>query len=330
MAQVGNHLPLNGYMAANDPLLGEVDEWRSEKISTEHGVPVLYHADSSYFSMIGRLCLEEKGTPWHSRLVDIHYKSENLEPWYLAISPGACVPTLVTSSKVVPESLDIIRFVDANLPGVPLTPRTPEARQRMEDFIKLHYSFEIEDLTISYLMKTVLPMRIFKPDFAGTVPRLEAMKASHPEIQETIDRKIKQQKDRVKKLKNYEQLYDVTKPKVIHALDELEEALSSGGGPFICGTDYSLADVLFTCLLCRAVWSKPLVEEIEDRPHVQQYWDMVQSRPSFKSADMWLAMRPSKIGHLVASKLEQPCSYCCPMLLVITLVVLLLCGVIKF
>lgn len=318
-------------MAEGDPLLGEQDAWRGDEIELEDGVPILYHQDSSYFSMIARLCLEEKQTPWRSRLTDIHKKMEHLEPWYLAISPGGCVPTLVTASTVVPESLDIIRFIDANLAGgISLTPKDTELRQRMEHFIKLHYSFEVEDLTLSYLMMTILPIRVMMPKMmAGTVPRLKALKKEHPEIKETIDRKIKQNNARVEKFKNYEELYESTEEKVLDALDELENTLSSGG-PFICGEEYTLADVLFTCLLCRAVWAKPLVAEIEERPHVAEYWDMVQSRPSFESADMWPSMRPGKIIGMLGPKLALPCCCCCCVVLpALVLLALYLCRVIS-
>ena len=37
------------------------------------------------------------------------------------------------------------------------------------------------------------------------------------------------------------------------ALDVVEERLSEGGGPFICGEDYTLADVCFTCTVARCV-----------------------------------------------------------------------------
>lgn len=76
-------------MAASDPLLGEHDAWRGDDIEAEDGVPVLYHADSSYFSMIARLCLEEKQTPWRSRLVDIHKISiRSWSNWSLGTWPS--------------------------------------------------------------------------------------------------------------------------------------------------------------------------------------------------------------------------------------------------
>lgn len=236
------------------------------------------------------------------------------------------MPTLVTTSGAVPESLDIIRFIDAHFHGISLTPKAPELLLRMEHFIKLHYSFEIEDITIAYLLKTVLPMRLMMPRMVGgTIPRLKALKENHPEIRETIDRNIQQNNNRVEKFKNYNELYDETKDKVLDVLNELEDTLSSGG-PFICGAEYSLADVLFTCLLCRAVWSKPLVAEIHDRAHVAEYWDMVHSRASFQSADMWPAMRPGKLVGMLGPRLALPCC-CCP---AFVLMALYFCGVISF
>ena len=84
---------------------------------------------------------------------------------------------------------------------------------------------------------------------AGTIPKLERMKEDHPEIKETIDRKIAQNKARAQKFQNHQRVYEEVSEKTLKALDTLDEVLTTGGGPFICGQEYSLADVLFTCFL---------------------------------------------------------------------------------
>ena len=64
-------------MAEGDPKVGQVDSWRGDKITTstrDDPIPTLYHTDSSYYSQLVRLVLEEEGIQYKSRNVDIHSK----------------------------------------------------------------------------------------------------------------------------------------------------------------------------------------------------------------------------------------------------------------
>src|SRR5262245_23284361 len=79
--------------------------------------PRLYHAASSYYSMIARLALVENGHGFESVLVDIHRRREQLEPAYVRLNPGMTVPTLVdvpgAPPRILADSRDILRFAFA-------------------------------------------------------------------------------------------------------------------------------------------------------------------------------------------------------------------------
>jgi hypothetical protein len=62
-------------MAAVDPMLGKNHAWQGGLISRST-TPTLYHSEGSYYSMIARLCLAEKGVAYKSRLVDLHTQTE--------------------------------------------------------------------------------------------------------------------------------------------------------------------------------------------------------------------------------------------------------------
>ena len=49
------------------------------------------------------------------------------------------------------------------------------------------------------------------------------------------------------------------------ALDTLERKLEDCGGPFLCGSEYTLADCLFTCVLARLGMISMLEETFKSR-----------------------------------------------------------------
>ena len=85
---------------------------------------------------------------------------------------------------------------------------------------------------------------------------------------------------------------------------QLEEILTSANtvlatNPYICGSEYSLGDVLFTCLLFRLEGS-----QLSNRQSVSDYYKRIQERPSFKKTFHSFAIQKSK-AILVVSALPS-------------------------
>ena len=72
----------------------------------------------------------------------------------------------------------------------------------------------------------------------------------------------------------------------MHAhLDELEAALASSDGPWIVGTQFTLADVGMMVILERLAEVDWLgVFLTPERPRVQAYWEALKARPSYATA----------------------------------------------
>ena len=70
--------------------------------------------------------------------------------------------------------------------------------------------------------------------------------------------------------------------KIMKILDVIEENMKDG--KLIYGSDYTLADCVFTCLLARLSAVNLLEDTLENRPKLSAWWNVVQGRPSFKSA----------------------------------------------
>ena len=77
-------------------------------------------------------------------------------------------------------------------------------------------------------------------------------------------------------------------PALLHHLALLEEELEKGGGPWICGDRFTLADVSWIPILDRmeltTFWDS--VDQ-SSFPRVWQYWNNIQARPCFKEANLF-------------------------------------------
>src|SRR5262249_44616608 len=73
-------------------------------------VPRLYHAPSSYYSMIARLALAEGGVAYHPVFMEIHVRTRQQEPDYVRLNPNMTVPTLVLADRILDQSRDIAEY----------------------------------------------------------------------------------------------------------------------------------------------------------------------------------------------------------------------------
>jgi glutathione S-transferase len=66
----------------------------TEPAKSSGAEPRLYHAPSSYYSMIARLALAEGGIAHEPVFVDIHFRMSQQQPDYVRLNPNMTVPTL--------------------------------------------------------------------------------------------------------------------------------------------------------------------------------------------------------------------------------------------
>ena len=101
--------------------------------------PRLYHALSSYYSMIARLALVEGGIAYESRAIDIHFRMVQQQPDYVRLNPNMTVPTLVLPDRILDQSRDIAEYAlgvgEATIDG------------DTKSWLDLHYGYPIEELT---------------------------------------------------------------------------------------------------------------------------------------------------------------------------------------
>ena len=106
--------------------------------------PRLYHAPSSYYSMIARLALREGGRAYEPIFVDIHFRMAQQEPDYVRLNPNMTVPTLALPDRTLPQSRDIAEYA--------LGVADDELDAETRSWTDLHYGFPIEEFTFGGML----------------------------------------------------------------------------------------------------------------------------------------------------------------------------------
>ncbi|CAE8704883.1 unnamed protein product [Polarella glacialis] len=176
----------------------------------------------------------------------------------------------------------------------------------MEAFIKHAIAYDVEAMTMGYaadwnpVFRTLGPTQIL-----SLVPKLEKIKEVNPDLTAVCDRKVEQNKQRVVNIFGPPNGFAKGLTSFEHACGLLETQLKAGGGPFIGGAEYSIADVLYTNMLARGNWIKPAREAVAERPLVAEYWKRMQARPSFQAAGIQASFTvPGKVKEAMVPKFK--------------------------
>jgi ganglioside-induced differentiation-associated protein 1 len=236
----------------------------------------LYHHGGSVCAAKVRLTLAEKGLEWKGHWVDI-MAGDQFRPEYLKLNPRAVVPTLIHDGKVIRESTIICEYLDEVFPNPPLRPADPAARAQMRLWTKrpdesIHHSCT----TVTFSMFARFTLLKMKPDAVNMMPAKElethARKTVNPDVYRRKERWL---------------LDGLNAPDVKDALrafdgmlGDMETALA-GGGPWLLGNQYTLADIGLTPYVNRldvlslsGMWT-------ESRPHVGEWFARIKARPNF-------------------------------------------------
>lgn len=247
-------------------------------------VPRLYHAASSYYSMIARLALVETGRPFVPVAVDIHRRLAQFAPAYVQLNPNMTVPTLVAGDRVLADSRAIV--VDA-------FGRSPEGLDdETARWLSVHGAFPIEQLTFGWLMRRHRLLRRAMPrKLAAEEGRLRALAQEHPELAEAYLRRadVFAARRRTFDPARIDEVFEAQRSAALGHLDALDTALADGRTTLV-RTGYGPADVVWSVFLARLHWVR-LDGEITRRSTVARYAEAMFARPSFGRADVWRRLK---------------------------------------
>lgn len=249
----------------------------------------MYHAPSSYYSMIARLALREKKLAFMSSKLDIHRKMQQLSPAYVRINPHMTVPTLVIAQEAAPalvlaDSRDILDHAF----GGKLTDAEPWVQQM--------YAQPVEELTMGWIMswnpvaRQVFPLRVKQVH-----QKLLGYAESHPDLAAAYLQRaaVFERRLRTFQPNSCKALFAQSLQHAGQLLDALDTALQDGRSVLV-PPQYSPADVAATVLLARLHFVGQSAQ-IARRKALHAYDLRMRARPSFRAADIWTSFSPFRI-----------------------------------
>lgn len=256
----------------------------------------LYHNALSLCSKKVRVCLAELGLRYRSHPVDLIETGayENLSRAFLAVNPAGTVPVLVHKGHPIYESHEQIRYAsDHSADAHRLVPRDPQLAARMQTWVD-RASLLGDD-----------PTRVMEQSAGNCVPGLTtplfaAMIESIPTrriLEGLLFHRLKSRPLSFLTLKWYglrrfhrlRPAMRMLRRSIRHMnehLDALEAQLESGGGPWILGREFSLADVSWMAIFERMLEAdcEKLFLGGDRHPRVTAYWERLRARPSYQTA----------------------------------------------
>lgn len=231
----------------------------------------LYNFAQSTCSLKVRIALAEKGIAWEDRRL-VSRDNDHLSDWYLKLNPNGVVPTLVHDGVPIIESSVIVQYLDEAFPEHPLTPPDPVGRARMRAWLAFvdavptpavrYPSFQFGGLRRKF-------QALSEEEFAE-LARKRPLKAAFYE---------KMGRDGFPEAEVEKALADIRK-----TTTRMEAMLRDGGGPWLLGEDYTLADIAVAPLLDRMedlglahLWE-------DDQPLVADWLARIQARPAYREA----------------------------------------------
>ena len=229
----------------------------------------LYNAAHSTCSQKVRICLAEKSLPFEDIRLDLGKGKDHLKSEYLKINPNGVVPTLIDDGNIIIDSSVICEYLDEKYPAVRLMPEDLVQRAKMRAWMRF--------------LEEVPTAAVRVPSFnMGFLPRYEGLSREQFEAQQSDIRPIRKQFYRRMGPGGFK------KEDVEASLDQLgntcrrmNEALAAG--PWLLGTQYSLADIVVAPLIDRV--ADLGFTEIWDRKYqrVTEWYQRMQARPAFKA-----------------------------------------------
>jgi glutathione S-transferase len=227
----------------------------------------LYNAPQSTCSQRVRFVLNAKKLPFDEVKLDL-LAGDQLKPAYLALNPNGVVPTLDHDGAIVIDSTVIIEYLDEIAPTpANFTPRDPVMRAKMRALMRF-----IDEMPAAAVRVPTFNLA-FLPRFAAmSEQEFAAFAESKPlrkEFMLAMGRKGFPQKD-----------MDAAMERLRRTYERMDAEIAHSGGPWLLGSDISLADVAVMPAIVRmadlgqdAAW--------RDLPRMQRWYEAIRAQPAF-------------------------------------------------
>jgi glutathione S-transferase len=252
---------------------------------------VLYDAPQSTCSQRVRFTLHEKDLAFAEIKLDL-FSGDQLRPEYLKINPNGVVPSLIHNGRTVIDSAVIIEYLDEVFPEpTALVPQDAVARAAMRSFIR--YTDEVPTPAVRVPSYNFA----FLPHFRD-MPEADfvALAESKPLRREFLLSMGRSGFSAVEMSKALERLRQ--------AMVRMSDTLCASGGPWLMGSEFTLADIAIMPVLVRMA-DLGLDTHWEHLPEIARWLAALRARPAFSKSYYFGSLLTEKYPGLKNS-LMQP------------------------
>jgi glutathione S-transferase len=240
-------------------------------------VLALYHFGPVANSLTPLLCLLEKGLEFENRVLDSR-KWEHHDPEFRAINPEGIVPVLVHDGRVVRESTVINEYLEDAFPAVRLRPADLWLRAEMRVLTKFVDEYFCPALTtIGAHGATPFASKIDKAEMARRLAMMpnEDVRLKWATVSQT----------------GYsdEELADARR-RLGNCIARLE-GLLDGGGPWLLGDEYSLADIKWYSMALALPRVMGETCNAEATPAITAWLGRMADRPAVQALPLYAPQR---------------------------------------
>lgn len=247
---------------------------------------VLYGAPQSTCSQRARFVLNAKGLAFEDIRLDL-FSGDQLKPDYLALNPNGVVPTLVHDRQPVIDSSVIMEYLEEVFPGGrSFVPAAPLGRARMRALVRFIDEVPTEAVRIpSYNLA-------FLPHFQSL---------SEAEFQALADSKPLRREFLLKMGRTgfAEAAMNEALDRLRRAVGRMDENFGKTGGPWLLGSDMTLADIAIMPVIVRMADIR-LDHMWSERPAIARWLEAIRADPAFGPTYYPGSLLTEKYPHLRA------------------------------
>ena len=192
---------------------------------------ILYLSRNSICTQKVLITLDEKSLEYKPKLVNL-FTNEQYDPKYLKLNPKGVVPTLLHDGHVIPESSMICEYLDEVFREVPLVPADAYEKPRMRMWSKLI------DEQIFEATREISFSAHFRARMQGMTEEQRQTRFNNVGDPERTARYTEIFEKGTESHYVLEAVADYEK-----AFKKMEVDLDEGGGPWLLGANYTLADI---------------------------------------------------------------------------------------
>ena len=241
----------------------------------------LYGYGESVASNMARLALSEKKVKFNYNLVYLESKGDHLRDSYKKLNPKTLIPTLVADNMPIPDSIEIMKYIDKEFPnqGESLFPPDDTEFDKLLDYLFLDDEKELGETfgtTGGGISIPVLARLLCKRSFFSVLwDYLKNHGVSKRKPIFIMVRLLGGPPPGV-----YKKMMAFLAKHLIYTENYLNH-----GKDFIYGDLYSAADCCLTALLHRVQEMRFYgVFDGKKLPNLSKYWNNISSRPSYTEA----------------------------------------------